>query len=94
MAFDHVQHRVWIIRNVFTEGPGSLRAKYDAAVREIGRTRKMLERPLPAQPRARRAKPLRVASNMTKPQFTAAVRKAKSYIRAGDAFQIVVSQRF
>ena len=32
LAFDHVQHRVWIIRNVFTEGPGSLREKYDAAV--------------------------------------------------------------
>jgi anthranilate synthase component I len=94
VAFDRVQHRVWIIRNVFTERPGTLRAKYNAAVREIGRTRKMLEQPLPAQKAARRAKPLRIASNMTKPQFTAAVRKAKSYIRAGDAFQIVVSQRF
>jgi anthranilate synthase component 1 len=94
VAFDRVQHRVWIIRNVFTEGAGTLRAKYNAAVREIGRTRKMLEGPLPAQPRARRAKPLHVKSNMTKPQFTAAVRNAKSYIRAGDAFQIVVSQRF
>jgi len=94
VAFDRVQHRVWIIRNVFTEGPGSLRQKYDAAVRHIGRMRKKLEQPLPAQPKAPRAKPLRVTSNMTKPQFTAAVRKAKSYIRAGDAFQIVLSQRF
>ena len=72
VAFDHVQHRVWIIRNVFTEAPGSLRAKYNAAVREIARTRKLLEKPLPAQPHARRAKPLRVKSNMTKPQFTSA----------------------
>ena len=57
VAFDHVQHRVWIIRNVFTEGPGSLRAKYDAAVREIRRTRRKLERPLPrhASDRSRRA---------------------------------------
>ncbi len=94
LAFDHVQHRVWVIRNVFTDGPGSLREKYDAAVREIQRTRKSLEGPLPKQPRARRAGPLRVRSNMTKPEFTGAVRKAKSYIRAGDAFQIVVSQRF
>jgi anthranilate synthase component I len=94
VAFDRVQHRVWIIRNVFTEGPGSLRRKYDAAVREIGRTRKMLGQPLPPQPKPRRAKPLRIESNMTKPQFTAAVRTAKSYIRAGDAFQIVLSQRF
>ena len=94
LAFDHVQHRVWIIRNVFTEGEGSLREKYDAAVREIQKTRRMLEGPLPKQAEAPPAKPLRVRSNMTKAQFTGAVRKAKSYIRAGDAFQIVVSQRF
>ncbi len=94
LAFDHVQHRVWVIRNVFTDGPGSLREKYDAAVREIQRTRRSLEGPLPKQARARRAGPLRVRSNMTKSKFTGAVRKAKSYIRAGDVFQIVVSQRF
>ena len=35
LAFDHVQHRLWVVRNVFTEGPGSLRGKYNAAVREI-----------------------------------------------------------
>jgi anthranilate synthase component 1 len=94
IAFDHVQHRVWIIRNVFTEGEGSLRKKYDAAVREIQRTRRTLEQPLPPQRRKRKAGPLRVGSNMTKAQFVSAVHKAKSYIRAGDAFQIVVSQRF
>jgi anthranilate synthase component 1 len=94
LAFDHVQHSVWIIRNVFTDGPGSLRAKYNAAVREIRRTRRLLEGPLPRQARPRRAVPVRVQSNMTKARFTAAVRKTKAYIRAGDAFQIVLSQRF
>jgi anthranilate synthase component I len=94
LAFDHVQHRVWVIRNVFTDEAGSLREKYDAAVREIQHTRRLLEGPLPEQPRAQRARPLQVRSNMTKARFTGAVRKAKSYIRAGDAFQIVVSQRF
>src|SRR5271155_3473559 len=39
LAFDHVQHRLWVVRNVYTEGPGSLRAKYNAAVAEIARTR-------------------------------------------------------
>ena len=33
LAFDHVQHRLFLISNVLTEeGKGSLRAKYDAAV--------------------------------------------------------------
>src|SRR5262252_2942414 len=43
IAFDHVRHRLWIVRNVFTEGPGSLRTKYKAAVREILETRRLLE---------------------------------------------------
>ncbi len=94
VAFDHVQHRVWVIRNVFTEGAGSLRAKYDAAVREILRTRRGLEGPLPRQRRSRRSGPLHIRSNFTKTQYLAAVRKAKSYIRAGDTFQVVPSQRF
>jgi anthranilate synthase component 1 len=94
VAFDHVRHRVWVIRNVFTDGEGSLRAKYDRAVREIRRTRHLLKQPLPRERRARRGRALKVRSNISKPQYLAAVRKAKSYIRAGDIFQVVPSQRF
>jgi anthranilate synthase component 1 len=98
LAFDHVQHRLWIVRNVFTEGPGSLRAKYAAAVREIKRTRELLLQPAPAeQPRKisrRKTRPLKVTSNIRKLEYLAAVRKAKCYIRAGDIFQVVFSQRF
>ena len=46
VAFDHVRHRVWIVQNVFTEGAGSLREKYDEAVSEIERTRRKLQAPL------------------------------------------------
>src|ERR1700726_2839082 len=41
VVFDHVRRRVWIVRNVFTDGPGSLRSKYNAAVREIRETRRL-----------------------------------------------------
>lgn len=94
VAFDHVRHRVWVIQNVFTEGKGSLRQKYDAAAAEIHRTRRKLEGPLPLIRRSASRGPLRVKSNFTRPQYLAAVRKAKSYIRAGDIFQVVPSQRF
>ncbi len=98
LAFDHVQHRLWIVRNVFTEGPGTLRAKYNAAVREIKRTRALLQQPAAAeQPRVtsrRKSRPLKVTSNFRKAEYLDAVRKAKSYIRAGDIFQVVISQRF
>src|SRR3979411_384879 len=50
IAFDHVQHRLWIVRNVFAGGPGgTLRARYNAAVREIRHTRKLLEQPVAAE---------------------------------------------
>jgi anthranilate synthase component 1 len=99
VAFDHVRHRLWIVRNVFTEGPGSLRTKYNAARREIRETRKLLETPVAAeQPRAEsrsvRSRPLKVSSNFRRREYLAAVRKCKEYIRAGDIFQVVLSQRF
>src|SRR6266496_3377277 len=99
IAFDHVQHRLWIVRNVFTDGHGSLRAKYNAAVRDIKETRRLLEEPVAAerptkQSKAKRQSPFKVTSNVKKPAYLAAVRKAKEYIRAGDIFQVVLSQRF
>jgi anthranilate synthase component I len=104
IAFDHVQHRLFIIRNVFTEGPGrgdkeSLQQKYDAAVKEIARTRELLEQPVAAEERkrtskAREAAPIEINSNFNKPAYLATVKKAKEYIRAGDIFQVVISQRF
>ena len=99
VAFDHVQHRLWILRNVFTEGPGSLRAKYDEAVRGIKETRRLLEQPVAAESPKKPSKAtwsgsLKVNSNFRRPEYLEIVRKAKQYIRAGDIFQVVLSQRF
>src|SRR6195256_4759564 len=99
VAFDHVQHRLWIVRNVFTEGPGSLRSKYNAAVREIKETRRLLDEPAAEErpknlSKAKKRAPLRITSNFRRPEYLAAVRRAKQYIRAGDIFQVVLSQHF
>jgi len=99
VAFDHIRHRIWIVRNVFSEGKGSLRLKYNSAVREIAATRRALERPLgqtahARQHRASRTSTLRVVSNLQRSRYLAAVHTAKRYIRAGDIFQVVLSQRF
>jgi anthranilate synthase component 1 len=100
IAFDHVQHRLWIVRNVHTDGPGTLLSKYNAAVREIRRTRRLLdepaaaERPKKVSKSKKKRSPLRITSNFRRPEYLAAVRKAKEYIRAGDIFQVVLSQRF
>jgi anthranilate synthase component I len=99
IAFDHVQHRLWVVRNVFTEGEGSLRTKYEAAVREIKRTKRKLEEAVASErpkkeAKAKKRAPLRVKSNFQRGEYLALVRKAKAYIRAGDIFQVVLSQRF
>ena len=99
IAFDHVQHRLWVVRNVFTEGEGSLRAKYEVAVREIKRTRRKLQEPVAAErpkkeAKAKKRSALRVKSNFQHGEYLDVVRKAKAYIRAGDIFQVVLSQRF
>ena len=94
VAFDHVQHRLFLIANVLTEeGGGSLRVKYDEAVQRLARLERALERPL-RLPRFRRpTAPLRFRSNMTRAYYEAMVERGKEYIRAGDVFQVVLSQR-
>jgi anthranilate synthase component I len=98
IAFDHVQHQLWMVRNVFTEGGGSLRAKYNAAVKEIRRTRELLDKPAEGEARNTASKnglrSLKVESNFQRREYLEAVRRSKKYIRAGDIFQVVVSQRF
>ena len=93
-AFDHVQHRLYLIANVLTEdGPGSLRAKYDAAIRQLNLMQRQLERPLRLARFRRPRGPLRIRHNMTRRQYEAIVERTKEYIRAGDIFQGVLSQR-
>jgi anthranilate synthase component 1 len=74
IVFDRVRHRVWVIRNVHTDG-GRLREKYDAAVREIQALRRKLEGPLPRRTHAPRGRKLRVSSNVTRPKYLAAERR-------------------
>jgi anthranilate synthase component I len=99
IAFDHVRHRLWIVRNVFTEGPGTLHSKYQAAIRRIRETRKLLEQSVAAEkprrdPQSGKRPKLKITSNFRQAQYLDAVRKCKNYIRAGDIFQVVLSQRF
>ena len=94
VAFDRVRHRLFLISNVLTEeGPGNLREKYEHAVRELDRLQRKLERPL----RLPNIRPpqgaLRVRPNMSRNRYEEMVERGKEYIRAGDVFQVVLSQR-
>jgi anthranilate synthase component 1 len=97
LAFDHLNHQIHIIANVFTGGDREgdrLREKYIAACGEIARLEASLAAPVELPPPARRAESLQISSNMTKQHYLASVERIKEYIRAGDAFQVVFAQRF
>ncbi|MFL5913878.1 MAG: anthranilate synthase component I family protein, partial [Gaiellaceae bacterium] len=91
LAFDHLKHTVTVIANVFAEG--DLDARYAEAVRAIHDVRERLAAPVP-RARAGRREPPRWVSNIGSDGYAAAVEQAKEYIYAGDAYQIVPSQRW
>jgi len=93
MVFDHLRHRIRIIANA-TIDDGVERA-YRAAQARIEEWLDLLRRPLPA-PTPAPAAPhrLNLRSNMTRERYLSGVERCREYIHAGDAFQIVLSQRF
>jgi len=92
VAFDHVKREIEII--VMAHGNHSPRRAYEEAATEIGAILSCLASALPAPEEI--VSPVPAAeprSNFTQHEFENAVAKAKEYILAGDAFQIVLSQR-
>lgn len=95
VAFDHVRRRILIIHNAHVNG--SAEEAYQEAVHKIGVLAERLharvashngfqtvDSPAPCSP----------ASNITREEYMGAVEAAREYIRAGDVFQVVLSQRF
>jgi anthranilate synthase component 1 len=87
-VFDHVTRRLKLLT---THRPD--REDYDAAVDRIDQMERRLSSDQVATI-ARGADGTRWESNVTQGQYHAMVDAAREYIHAGDAFQIVVSQRF
>ena len=95
LVFDNVLDLVSVVTPVYPERGLSARAAYDRALERLANIVSDLGRGLPHQaPAGQPAAAVAVASNMSRSQYHAMVEAAKSYIRAGDAFQVVPSQRF
>ena len=91
VIFDHAKHQLLLLANAHNAGDPD--AAYDDALRRIDQLEETLRRPLPPLPVAGPALGAELASTHTREQFEDNVRRAKAYIAAGDAFQIVLSQR-
>ncbi len=94
VVFDHLKHTVTVIANVYAED--DLDAAYERARDTIAEVRWRLDRPNPRPSRS--PGPARIApafeSNMTRASFEAMVARVIEYIYAGDAYQVVPSQRW
>jgi anthranilate synthase component 1 len=94
LAFDHFTHTVTVLAHVFADGDESaIEARYHEAVAAIASVRERLAAPVP-RAAAERREPPEYGSNMGAGGFAAAVDSVKEYIRAGDAYQVVPSQRW
>jgi anthranilate synthase component 1 len=94
LAFDHLRQQILIIANVFiNDGELNLRRRYEEALERIELIRKLLAQPI-ENPPMQSNPPAEPAYTTTRENFKAAVERAKEYIRAGDIFQVVLSQRF
>jgi anthranilate synthase component 1 len=97
VIFDNVTHMIKVVSNAHVDG-NSVTAAYREAAAKIDAIVKKLRGRVPGargrQKRKRKGKSAQLKSNFTQPQYEQAVLKAKEFIKAGDIFQVVPSQRF
>ncbi|WP_026733630.1 anthranilate synthase component I [Fischerella sp. PCC 9605] len=107
LIFDQVKRKIWAIayadlRDVKTRHGASLQAAYEKACDRVTQMVSKLSLPLSPQSTLLEWKPPgnrklgeieEYKSNFTRDEFCASVKKAKEYIKAGDIFQVVISQR-
>ncbi len=89
IAFDNFRQKIILTVNVSLSDP---EGGYDRAVEELTRLKGLLEEEVPADCEGGRLTG-EVTPLFDKPSYCAMVEKAKGYIREGDIFQIVLSNR-
>jgi len=95
VIFDAVKDEMIIVTPVYPRPATSAKTALRLARERLAGVIAALEAPLPHPPTERAALTLPDAvSNTTPAEFEAMVRRAKAYIAAGDAFQVVLAQRF
>jgi anthranilate synthase component 1 len=93
--FDNVNDELSLVTPVYPAGDVTPQTAWHRASLRLDAAEAALERPLPHQPPpVMLPDPPVPESNFSHQAFVAGVARCKEYIAAGDAFQIVLSQRF
>lgn len=91
IAYDHLTNKTVIIQNIDGENPEE---QYRACEKRAEDLLQMLKSYVPVPDEIKHTNEIKVSSNITKERYLSNVEKAKEYIRNGDIYQIVPSQRF
>jgi anthranilate synthase component I len=96
LIFDNLRQTLKVVANSFCPSPEHADACYDAACQRIDVLAADLRQPIPPRKNLDLddVGPVPATTNVTRDEYMDAVLRAKEYILAGDAFQIVLSQRF
>ncbi|HKS85699.1 MAG TPA: chorismate-binding protein, partial [Pseudolabrys sp.] len=96
VVFDAVKDSITVVTPVRPDRNTDAKSALLRATERLSRIVESLDRPLDKAPAENATGPLDVPpkSNTTPGEFKEMVRKTKEYIAAGDAFQIVLAQRF
>jgi anthranilate synthase component 1 len=94
LVFDNLKQKIKVISNVFLDGSRSPEEAYREAGEKVAKVVARLQSPAPPLPVGKFSPLLPLRSNLTREEFMGAVERAKEYIQAGDAIQVVLSQRF
>ena len=92
--FDSVQHEIVLVSAAYPDGGEQSRQAFDAATNRLDRFEAELRAPLAAIPAPVPVSTPDFVSPVDEPAFAAMVARAKTYIEAGDIFQVVLSHRF
>jgi len=94
LIFDHLKHQLTILACAFADSEGGIEAAYARAGEQIADARRLLRGAVPVPERPAVTPSPRFTSNMEREKFEAAVERIVEYVHAGDALQVVPSQRF
>jgi len=93
--FDNINDELSLVTPVYPAGDVTAEQAWSRAGQRLEAAEAALDRPLPHQPPpVMLPDPPDPGSNFSEAAFLAAADRCKEYIAAGDAFQIVLSQRF
>jgi anthranilate synthase component I len=93
VVFDHLRHELTILACAFVEDD-DVDAAYERAAETIAEMRERLRGAVPVPEHPALCEAPKFQSNMAREEFEAAVARIVEYVHAGDAFQVVPSQRF